>query len=330
MIMSAVLNFDIRNQVRATYANITQHQGCAIRHVFLLARTDYVEAQEWVRQEARRYGDVVQFDFDDSYQNLARKTAGGFYWVNKTCNNAKYIIKTDDDILVLPQNAIRLLAGLSADQERILYSGRLQTSVSARPVRKYGKWKVAKDVYPYMRYPPYVWGMGIIMSQEILQKFLRASNRVPQIHIEDAFVGLLARATGIKPLCNSAIRYGFKLNNHSAYHDYCRYQNLMLLATSHKDSARLWEGYRRAEARKKTCSTSRTNYFYTSTDVCKWPWVAKSDVLSMSPVDDAFLLQTCQSFNTRNANMNFTKIAVNVVNHLKRFDSDNLTLTVAL
>ncbi|XP_064652160.1 beta-1,3-galactosyltransferase 1-like [Lineus longissimus] len=295
MILSAVVNFERRNEIRASYLNVTQYLGCEVRHVFLLARIDYVEAQKMVGEEAARYNDVVQFDFDDRYVNLARKTLGGLYWVNSSCSNAKYVVKTDDDVLILPQNAVRLLAGLSADQERTLYSGRLQPS--ARPVRNYGKWRVAKEVYPYLRYPPYVWGLAIIMSMEVIQRFSRASKRVPQIHVEDAYIGLLARATGIKPKCNTAVRWGFKLKNYSAHHDYCRFQNVMLLAASFNDMAKFWEGYSRAEQEGKSCDANVTRYLHTGTDICPWPWVAMSDVLDMVPADDKSVQKTCASLS---------------------------------
>jgi hypothetical protein len=53
MILSAVLNVEHRDYIRATYANAKHLQSCAVRHVFLLARIYDVQEQKLIQSEAR-------------------------------------------------------------------------------------------------------------------------------------------------------------------------------------------------------------------------------------------------------------------------------------
>lgn len=47
-----------------------------------------------------RYGDIVQEDFVDSYRNLTHKAIMALRWVSQNCQNAKLILKADDDIFI--------------------------------------------------------------------------------------------------------------------------------------------------------------------------------------------------------------------------------------
>jgi hypothetical protein len=53
-----------------------------------------------VKQEDADFGDIIQFNFCESYRNLTLKTLMGFKWATEFCSNAHFIMKTDDDVYV--------------------------------------------------------------------------------------------------------------------------------------------------------------------------------------------------------------------------------------
>ena len=48
--------------------------------------------------ENRKFGDIVQGDFVDSYNNLSFKGIMGNLWVAEFCEQAEFVVKTDDDL----------------------------------------------------------------------------------------------------------------------------------------------------------------------------------------------------------------------------------------
>ena len=85
------------------------------RIVFLLGTTEQHEEQQKVRvqkkeniiqyyskvkEERDKYNDIVQGNFHDSYRNLTYKNMFGLLWVSNFCEQAEFVIKTDDDMYV--------------------------------------------------------------------------------------------------------------------------------------------------------------------------------------------------------------------------------------
>ena len=46
------------------------------------------------------YGDLIQGNFMDTYRNLTYKSIMGHMWVSNFCNQAEFVVKTDDEIYV--------------------------------------------------------------------------------------------------------------------------------------------------------------------------------------------------------------------------------------
>ena len=56
--------------------------------------------QRSLEEESQEYGDLVQGDFLDNYYNLSYKAIMGNLWVAEFCNQAEFLVKTDDDMFV--------------------------------------------------------------------------------------------------------------------------------------------------------------------------------------------------------------------------------------
>ena len=71
-----------------------------IRLIFVLGTPKEPNLKELNRLESQIYGDVVQADFLDTYKNLTLKGVMAIRWIHTYCPHAKFILKTDDDVIV--------------------------------------------------------------------------------------------------------------------------------------------------------------------------------------------------------------------------------------
>ena len=53
-----------------------------------------------IEHEHTQYGDIVQGDFVDTYHNLSYKAVLGNLWASEFCQQAEFVVKTDDDMFV--------------------------------------------------------------------------------------------------------------------------------------------------------------------------------------------------------------------------------------
>ncbi|CAK9293522.1 unnamed protein product [Gordionus sp. m RMFG-2023] len=110
MRISSPKPFPIRNNYPPLYnilhnSNATTHSsGIRVSQFnFSIYQSDQQSnriIQRMLKIEARKYRDIVQGDFLDSYQNLTYKMIMGFKWIASRCSKADYVLKMDDDIYV--------------------------------------------------------------------------------------------------------------------------------------------------------------------------------------------------------------------------------------
>ncbi len=91
LVASAVGHTDRRAAIRATWGRKDEAAARRARVVFMLGRGEAEDGDE---------EDVLQEDFVDSYHNLTIKTMMGLKWAAVFCPQAKFLLKTDDDIFV--------------------------------------------------------------------------------------------------------------------------------------------------------------------------------------------------------------------------------------
>lgn len=201
VIPSIPVNENIRRAIRSTYGSIarfTLHdlQSIGIEYpvkiAFLLGRSPNQTVETVVKEEQRKYNDIIQIDFTDSYYNLTLKILYGFKWVNIFCKGVKYVVKADEDVFV----NIRLLqAELKTYREHDKGSvfGFIHSASLGIRVLRAGKWGVSKEEYPLNRYPPYAQGTSYTLTSDLIPKIIATAEHLPYMHIEDAFItGVIA------------------------------------------------------------------------------------------------------------------------------------------
>ncbi|XP_038070450.1 N-acetyllactosaminide beta-1,3-N-acetylglucosaminyltransferase 3-like [Patiria miniata] len=169
-----------------------------VRVRFLLGVTNLTSGRTLpsdLQREVEEYDDLIVEDFLDSYLNLTTKTVMGLKWASRFCPDARYVMKTDDDIIV---NIPKILAFLHTAPRRVLIAGRLAKSY---PVLrdKWEKFYVPKDIYSKSTYPDYCVGLGYIMSTDLVNRLYLQSLLTPLFPWEDVYVGIMLKEIGIIP-----------------------------------------------------------------------------------------------------------------------------------
>ena len=205
VICSAVKNFESRTAIRETWMSVNRTVErkpgvkLSIRMAFLLGETLNETLQNQVFDESEKHGDIIQEGFYDSYLNLTLKSVILLKWVSTVCPQARFVLKTDDDMFVNVPVLVNYLSQPEVMQRTNLIVGSL--FCHAPPVKdQRSKWYSPRFMFNGNEYPDYVSGTGYVMSGAIIPTLFKNALQVPLFHLEDIFVtGMVAHRSKIVP-----------------------------------------------------------------------------------------------------------------------------------
>ena len=185
-----------RNAIRETWGEIVRkYDSRQVVIVFILGIPQDYDELKMVEKEARLYRDVVAWNFVDEYRNLTIKSIVGFYWAARFCQNAKYMMKADDDVYFNVPYLIDVLGGYP---QKDLILGSLNPR---SPVKRYGQWQVEYKQFPFSVFPPYCSGCAYALSGDMAARFYQvyqADQALPFIPVEDVYItGILGERLGV-------------------------------------------------------------------------------------------------------------------------------------
>ncbi|XP_078361163.1 beta-1,3-galactosyltransferase 1-like [Oculina patagonica] len=155
-------------------------------------------------KEDKVHGDLVRADYFDNYRNQTLKIQMGFEWATRYCKFS-FLLKADDDVFVNSAQLLSFLSDPTTTPKQKLYMGIHRK----RPlVQRRGKWKVTKEEYSDSVYPPFCPGFGFVLSHDVAITFVKAFDFVPYYRMDDVYVGMLAKQSGIKITHNA----GFEMD----------------------------------------------------------------------------------------------------------------------
>ncbi|XP_071338016.1 beta-1,3-galactosyltransferase 2 [Trachinotus anak] len=182
--------------------------------------------QSKLGDENRKHADIIQMNFQDSYQNLTIKTMMMMNWLATHCPNASYVMKVDADIFV---NVFYLIRWLRSSPRQSFMTGSVIND--GRPRRdSNSKWYVSEEQYPEDSFPPYVSGAGYVFSADLAARISWASRFVRMIPLEDVYVGLCLRVLGIRPVYSFSLltlRNLFEIRN--LEYNRCAFSKLIIV-----------------------------------------------------------------------------------------------------
>ncbi|XP_002734882.1 beta-1,3-galactosyltransferase 1-like [Saccoglossus kowalevskii] len=220
LVASAPRHYTRRMAIRKTWGQpqrLGQYHNRNVITLFLLGKPKNSSIQMALQQEDRIYRDIIEEDFMDSYKNLTLKTIMGLKWAYYYCQEAKYIMKTDDDMLVNTRTIVSYLE--VAETTELMVGWMFKNPKVVRDPNS--KWFVPLEQYPYALYPPYCVGTGYVMSADVAFNVYMTSLKTTFFWLEDVYVGMCLLKLGIKPRMHEL----FDMRN--VPYDYCTYRTFM-------------------------------------------------------------------------------------------------------
>ncbi|XP_017879469.1 beta-1,3-galactosyltransferase 1-like isoform X2 [Ceratina calcarata] len=208
IICSAVMNFKARTAIRNTWANKNNLDGVynsTVKVAFLLGQSDNDTFNNIIAEESHQYNDIIQEKFLDTYNNLTLKSVMMLKWITSNCGQAKYLMKTDDDMFVNIPALMKTLQARSQTTNTLLGS----LICNAKPILDpMNKWYTPKYMYSEKIYPNYLSGTGYVMSLDVAIKLYHAALTTPLLHLEDVYVtGICAKHVKIRPVNHPGFSY---------------------------------------------------------------------------------------------------------------------------
>ncbi|KAM9850126.1 N-acetyllactosaminide beta-1,3-N-acetylglucosaminyltransferase 2-like [Aulostomus maculatus] len=255
-IKTSELNFRNRQAIRQTWGQVGWAAGQQrksrgggggyIRRVFLLGKESpeelSVDIVQLLQKEAKEYGDILQWDFSDTFFNLTLKDVLFWGWFSCYCSHTRFVFKGDDDVFVHTPNMITYLQ----DQVRLPEAkGTMEEFMvgdvisAAAPNRVYESKYFIPDSFYKGLYPSYAGGGGVLYSGLLAQRLNQISRRVHLFPIDDVFVGMCMARLDAYPIHHPAfLSFDFAKNEEDGP---CVYHTIIMVhKRSPSQMVQLW------------------------------------------------------------------------------------------
>nr|XP_033813552.1 UDP-GlcNAc:betaGal beta-1,3-N-acetylglucosaminyltransferase 7 isoform X2 [Geotrypetes seraphini] len=244
VVKSIITQHDRRETIRKTWGKEKEVDGKKIKIVFLLGTASKNEEranyQKLLDYENFIYGDILQWDFLDTFFNLTLKEVHFLKWLSIYCDNVDHIFKGDDDVFVSPNNILEFLEGNTV--ENLLVGDVVN---NARPIRrKDNKYYIPKTLYNKNHYPPYAGGGGFLMSGSLAKRLYKASEMLELFPIDDVFLGMCLEILKVNPINHKGFKtFGIVINKNSKMNkEPCFFRSIVVVHKLLPDELRhMWD-----------------------------------------------------------------------------------------
>lgn len=209
VVKSVIEQHDRREAVRKTWGKERAVDGKKIKTLFLLGSPttgkDTKNLQKLIEYEDRIYGDILQWDFMDTFFNLTLKEVNFLKWFHIYCPGVQFIFKGDDDVFVNTRNLLELISfKVEEHKDADLFVG--DTIPNATPIRnRQSKYYIPRELYN-KPYPPYAGGGGFLMSAQLARRLFKVSEDVELYPIDDVFLGMCLQRLHLTPEMHPSFR----------------------------------------------------------------------------------------------------------------------------
>uniref|UniRef100_A0A8D0HGI1 Hexosyltransferase n=1 Tax=Sphenodon punctatus TaxID=8508 RepID=A0A8D0HGI1_SPHPU len=215
IIASSPGNRTRRDLIRQTWANLTDIRGYGVLTVFALGKPASEATQLEITEESQKHKDIIEGIFFDSPENHTLKTLMAVQWTVTFCSNARFILKTNEEMFVNIPSLVEYLLILRTHPEDIYIGKVVRQETPDRELESQGFVPVSQ--YPEKYYPDYCSAAAFVISQDAARKVYVASAEVPSAVPPGAFVGICAQRAGIMPIHSSR----FSGKKHIRYNRCC-------------------------------------------------------------------------------------------------------------
>ncbi|XP_048351770.1 N-acetyllactosaminide beta-1,3-N-acetylglucosaminyltransferase 3 [Sphaerodactylus townsendi] len=233
-IKSSPGNYERREIIRKTWGQERMYAGVHIRRLFLSGQVANAREARKINQllkaETEENGDILQWDFHDSFFNLTLKQVLFHSWMEARCPGVRFVFNGDDDVFANTDNIIHYLLDIPGAGDEHLFVGQLISNVG--PIReKWSKYYVPEQVTASNSYPPYCGGGGVLMSGYTSRTIYKESQGIELFPIDDVYLGMCLQKAGLAPASHSGIRtVGVRVpSSKLESFDPCYYKELLLV-----------------------------------------------------------------------------------------------------
>uniref|UniRef100_UPI00398E8046 UDP-GlcNAc:betaGal beta-1,3-N-acetylglucosaminyltransferase 7 n=1 Tax=Pristiophorus japonicus TaxID=55135 RepID=UPI00398E8046 len=200
IVKSIITQYDRRETIRKTWGREIVMDGKQVKTLFLLGTSsngnERSHHQKLLEYENIIHGDILQWDFLDTFFNLTLKEVNFLKWFSTYCENIEYIFKGDDDVFVSTENVLEFL---NAPTVTHLFVG--DVLYKAKPIRKKeNKYYIPEALYNKTYYPPYAGGGGFLMAGPLARRLYKVSESLELYPIDDVFLGMCLEVLSITPV----------------------------------------------------------------------------------------------------------------------------------
>lgn len=96
---SATGNFRQRIAIRNSWGSVVNGDP-SLQLAFFVGTPRKTTIKHELAEEKLNYGDIIEVNMDEKYENLAKKSISIIEWIYMHCNHAKFILKVDDDMFL--------------------------------------------------------------------------------------------------------------------------------------------------------------------------------------------------------------------------------------
>jgi len=105
MVLNRVEDFDRRQTIRKTWGKDFKDNSKS-KLYFAVGLPKDQQIQNQLEVEDRKYNDIIQWAYYESYYNCTIKVLGILRWTSLNCPLVKFVLKTDDDSLLVRNNLL--------------------------------------------------------------------------------------------------------------------------------------------------------------------------------------------------------------------------------
>lgn len=183
IVHSAPKNVELRHTIRQTW-------GKNLKRVFVLGQNSKWDPK--IEKESKKFKDILQVNFQDSYRNLTYKHLIGYWWASNHCQNSRFILKTDDDQVLDVFHLPHYLKNFVQDQDPFYLCPVLSKTEPQR--NSESKWFVDFGQFSDDFYPDYCSGYVQVTNIKTIKIMLELSKSEKYFFIDDLFItGILMR-----------------------------------------------------------------------------------------------------------------------------------------
>ncbi|XP_042348675.1 N-acetyllactosaminide beta-1,3-N-acetylglucosaminyltransferase 2 [Plectropomus leopardus] len=264
-IKSTKINFKRRQAIRQTWGQTGwvagqksnssegKESGGYVRRVFLLAKETTEELDValsyLVQMESQQYGDILKWDFRDTFFNLTLKDVLFWSWFSRSCSSTRFVFKGDDDVFVNTPKMISYLQDqLKKPQAHKTMKEFMVGDVIAAAVPNrvnQSKYFIPDSFYKGL-YPSYAGGGGVVYSGLLAKRLHNISKRVNLFPIDDVYVGMCMIRLNADPIHQPAfLTFGFPKKEEEKP---CSYHTILLVHKRSPDQlVKLWADLKKTQ-----------------------------------------------------------------------------------